>query len=358
MILYQLVIHINLCSGLINKMEKKEEVRGKKIMKLVSVVIPVYNVEEYLDDCIKSVITQTYKDLEIILVDDGSTDLSPQICEQYAMRDNRIKVIHQQNKGISVARNVGMTYATGSYIYFLDSDDYIMTNAIRIMYDTIEKENSEIVFCDAETVVNSQKDDLNILTYNRKKCYGSMGGEMLYHLRLNGEFFCNVPFLMINLAYLEKNSLKFYPGIVHEDDLFTVTAFLKADRVTHIHQKLNVRRIRENSIMTGSHFIKSFIGYSTCIQELIPYYKKEQEDSYSKLFLERFCRERMNWIVNGYFNLKMSDQKNENENFAALRSALKTVGFFGDWHAWFKSYFKWINRAHKYIIKKFIRKRC
>lgn len=176
MILYQLVIHINLCSGLINKMEKKEEVRGKKIMKLVSVVIPVYNVEEYLDDCIKSVITQTYKDLEIILVDDGSTDLSPQICEQYAMRDNRIKVIHQQNKGISVARNVGMTYATGSYIYFLDSDDYIMTNAIRIMYDTIEKENSEIVFCDAETVVNSQKDDLNILTYNRKKCYGSMGG--------------------------------------------------------------------------------------------------------------------------------------------------------------------------------------
>lgn len=149
-------------------------------MKLVSVVIPVYNVENYLNDCVKSVVNQTYQNLEIILVDDGSTDSSPQMCDQYAKQDNRIKVIHQENSGVAIARNVGIKNASGSYLYFLDSDDYLVPNAIQIMYDTIEKEKSEIVFFEAETFKDDQKKELKMLTYIRNKNYGSCGGGRCY----------------------------------------------------------------------------------------------------------------------------------------------------------------------------------
>ena len=92
---------------------------------LISVIIPVYNVEEYLHECVDSVINQTYKNLQIILVDDGSTDSSGKICDEYAENDKRITVVHQKNGGLSVARNTGLSNAHGDYVYFLDSDDYI-----------------------------------------------------------------------------------------------------------------------------------------------------------------------------------------------------------------------------------------
>lgn len=111
-------------------------------MKMVSVVIPIYNVEAYLDACVNSVINQSYQNIEIILVDDGSTDSSPQMCDSYAKKDSRIKVIHQPNAGLSMARNAGMACAIGSYIYFLDSDDYIAPNTIQILYEAIEKEKA------------------------------------------------------------------------------------------------------------------------------------------------------------------------------------------------------------------------
>ena len=92
---------------------------------LISIIIPVYNVEKYLEECIESVINQTYRNLEIILVDDGSTDKCLETCKEYEKRDNRIKVIHQENAGVSVARNVGIDFSTGQYIGFVDSDDFI-----------------------------------------------------------------------------------------------------------------------------------------------------------------------------------------------------------------------------------------
>ena len=100
------------------------------INKLVSVIIPVYNVEQYLDECIYSIINQTHKHLEIILVNDGSTDRSGLLCDQYAVKDNRIKVIHKKNEGPSIARNIGLDHATGDYILFLDSDDWFALDGI------------------------------------------------------------------------------------------------------------------------------------------------------------------------------------------------------------------------------------
>lgn len=114
----------------------------------ISVIIPVYNVENYLERCIKSVISQTFKDLEIILVDDGSTDRSGQLCDKFAKDDSRIKVIHKKNGGLSSARNSGIDIAIGEYITFVDSDDWILPDAYEYLLNVIEKTNADIVSAD------------------------------------------------------------------------------------------------------------------------------------------------------------------------------------------------------------------
>lgn len=112
---------------------------------LISVVVPVYNVEKYLNRCIKSIIGQTYKNLEIILVDDGSPDKCPELCEEWKQKDERIKVIHKENAGLGMARNTGIENANGKYVFFCDSDDYISLETIEKAYESAEKHNSDIV---------------------------------------------------------------------------------------------------------------------------------------------------------------------------------------------------------------------
>lgn len=114
---------------------------------LVSVIVPVYNTEKYLRQCINSIIDQTYRKLEIILVDDGSTDRSGSICEEYAKQDSRIKVIHQKNGGLSAARNAALDVAAGEYIGFVDSDDYILPGMYENMVHCIEKQEADICVC-------------------------------------------------------------------------------------------------------------------------------------------------------------------------------------------------------------------
>ena len=114
-------------------------------MKKVTIIIPVYNVEKYLDQCINSVINQTYKNIEVILVDDGSKDRSAQICDEWVKKDNRINVIHKSNEGAGIARNVGISNASGEYVCFFDSDDYIAPNTIEKALDAVLKNNADIV---------------------------------------------------------------------------------------------------------------------------------------------------------------------------------------------------------------------
>lgn len=111
----------------------------------ISIVLPIYNVEPYLERCLKSVVEQSYANLEIILVDDGSPDNCPAICEQWAAKDSRIVVVHKQNAGLGMARNTGIEHATGDYICFFDSDDYIAKNAIEELVRIVEKQEAEII---------------------------------------------------------------------------------------------------------------------------------------------------------------------------------------------------------------------
>lgn len=124
---------------------------------LVSVVLPIYNVEKYLDRCVESIVNQTYKNLEIILVDDGSPDNCPQMCDEWSRKDERIKVIHKVNAGLGYARNTGIENATGSYICFVDSDDYVATDTIEKVYSAVKTNNADIGIFGFSTVDKNGK---------------------------------------------------------------------------------------------------------------------------------------------------------------------------------------------------------
>ncbi len=119
---------------------------------LISVIVPIYNVEKYLDRCVESIVNQTYMNLEIILVDDGSPDNCPKMCDEWAQKDTRIKVIHKENGGLSDARNAGMPFVTGEIVSFIDSDDWIELNMFEKMLSQMQKDNSDIVSCGVKWV--------------------------------------------------------------------------------------------------------------------------------------------------------------------------------------------------------------
>ena len=124
---------------------------------LISVVVPIYNVEQYLDRCISSIVAQTYRELEILLIDDESTDSSPKICDRWARKDERIRVIHKTNAGAGMARNTGIEHASGKYMCFFDSDDYVAPNAIETAYNAAVKHQADVVVYGAARVDESQK---------------------------------------------------------------------------------------------------------------------------------------------------------------------------------------------------------
>ena len=138
---------------------------------LISIIIPVYKVEKYLEKCIESVLKQTYKNLQIILVDDGSPDSCGKICDEYAKKDVRIEVIHKENGGLSDARNVGISKAKGKYIGFVDSDDYIKNDMYEILYTLIKKYNADVSICNLYDVIDEKEYIRNkenqIQEYNR-----------------------------------------------------------------------------------------------------------------------------------------------------------------------------------------------
>ena len=129
---------------------------------LISIIVPIYNVEKYLNKCIDSILNQTYKNLEVILVDDSSQDDSGKICDQYKNLDNRVVVVHKSNKGVSDSRNVGLKHATGKYIGFVDSDDYIENTMFERLYNNIKKYNANISMCSFLNEYSSEKAELGI----------------------------------------------------------------------------------------------------------------------------------------------------------------------------------------------------
>jgi glycosyltransferase involved in cell wall biosynthesis len=213
----------------------------------VSVVVPVYNVEAYLKECVDSLLAQTLKEIEIILVDDGSPDGCPEICDNYAQRYDNVIVIHQNNSGLSEARNAGIGIANGEYIGFVDSDDYVDNDMFEQLYVNAINE-------DADVVKGSQyllKSDgaYSIRQSTRKVDKAIPGGKKGVHYFYKNGVSVNV----VDAIYRKSlfDHFRFPKGLINEDHYFTPRAYFYANKIAHVHRPFYWHRTRPDSIMTS-----------------------------------------------------------------------------------------------------------
>ena len=221
-------------------------------MELISIIIPVYNTGIYLNKCVKSFLNQTYKNIEIILIDDGSTDNSPQICDELKNSDDRVKVIHKQNGGLSTARNEGIKNAKGSMITFFDSDDYVDNDYIEYLYFLKKKHNTQISVC-AYNVVNENGKVLFSIK-EKKEC--ELGKEEFYKKMLNEEgITVSACFKLYEKKLLE--NIIFPIGKICEDNGTTYKIIENADgNIAYGNQAKCYYLIRNGSIMRSSFDLK------------------------------------------------------------------------------------------------------
>ena len=213
---------------------------------MVSIVIPVYNVEKYLDKCIDSLVTQTYKEIEIILVDDGSTDISGQKCEEWKTKDARIKVIHKQNSGPAATRNTGTNAATGDWILYLDSDDwYEQNNLIETLLCHASKNNSDIV------CFNYRRFFENSQSFSDVLCHTDSEKPSVAYL-VDNKIFTSSPCLkLIRRSIITENNIYFEEGVLSEDIEFNAKFLLATDKISFCEECTYIYRSRENSITTS-----------------------------------------------------------------------------------------------------------
>ena len=257
----------------------------------VSVILPIYNVASYLDEAFQSIINQSLKEIEIIAVNDGSTDHSEEIIRKYQQQDSRIISISQDNQGQSVARNVALQHASGEYIYMMDSDDFLASpDALQICYEYAEKNKADFIFFDGDSF---SEEGTNHTSWNTKRTHlveedKEYDGEYLLNMMLDKRVHnCVVWLLLINRDYLNRIGLSFYPGIIHEDELFTTILTLSSDNIFCLKQSLIKHRIRSASTMGIRYTKKNMNCYLTVIDELFKFQKSEIIKKFAKYTLSK-----------------------------------------------------------------------
>ncbi len=213
----------------------------------ITVVVPVYMVEEYLADCINSILAQSYKDFELLLVDDGSTDRSGKICDEYATKDSRIKVIHKENGGLSDARNTGIELATGEYITFIDSDDIVSNDYLKCLYDAAIKYNADIVQGVLTTFysrmdsnsLDRRNHEYNVRVFDKRN---AIRDYLIYRTH-----FSNSTVKLFNISLFD--DIRFPIGKYSEDEYTTYRLVLKANRTVCLPRYIYYYRLRQGSIV-------------------------------------------------------------------------------------------------------------
>ncbi len=219
---------------------------------LISIIVPVYNVENYLGKCIESIMAQTYKNIEIILVDDGAKDKSGEICDEYAKKDSRIRVIHKENGGLSDARNCGLEAASGELVGFVDSDDYIDSDMYEILYHTMDKYDAEMSMCDVYDVYDgkevSQRDDVRDF---------SVDAEQAMKIVMDGQI--NYAYA-VNKLYRKElfDEIRYPKGKIIEDAFVILFLLEKTKRVAFSTARKYYYYHRENSIVSNAFSKKHY----------------------------------------------------------------------------------------------------
>ena len=277
----------------------------------ISIIVPVYKVEQYLKECLNSIINQTYKNLEIILIDDGSPDNCGKICDEYAEVDSRIKVIHKENGGLSSARNAGLDIATGEYISFIDSDDYVSEDFIYELYRCAEIGNSDIVQCE----YTSKDFELELQDLQKSKTSRISTKEAIDNLNIKNHAKYIVVWNKLYKKYLFEK-VRFPIGRINEDTFVTYKLFWNCKTEIFVtDRKLYYYRQRNDSIMNKKFNVKRYDaldGYREELEFFIENKSEENIDSSAYLY-QRFLKD---------FWYKTNNEKLENKN-ENLKNLLK-----------------------------------
>ena len=250
-----------------------------QINELVTVVVPVYNVEPYLDRCMTSIVNQTYRNIQIIIIDDGSTDNSPFICDKWAKMDERIEVIHKINTGLGLTRNEGLKKAKGKYICFIDSDDYIHQMAIEKVYLAIKEKDADICYYGCVDVIDgieSTKQPPKKLFYLGSEVKREFAASLIGNAPgENGVLFTGMSscYAFYKVELLHNNSIKFHSErekYISEDLIFNLTACLFAEKVSILPESLYYYVIRRKDSLRSSYrsdrFEKSKFMYDKLLE--------------------------------------------------------------------------------------------
>lgn len=277
---------------------------------MISVIVPIYNVEKYLSTCIESILNQTYKKLEILLIDDGSTDKSGEICDEYTKQDNRCIAIHQPNKGISEARNTGLKHATGEYISFIDGDDYIHPQMLEILYEALQKGDydfSMILYKKAY----AQEQFQFITEYTTQELNQSQLIYSLYNnLSQKSNTYQEMNFHVVWNKLYKKTLINDTPFIqtVAEDAVFNNTIYLKCKKVIVINNEIYYWVQRQNSIThqgINQTYINRILSYYQCLKNI-----PENNSTYRAAALEKLYKIMIIYnfnVHNSYLKIKLKE---------------------------------------------------
>ena len=286
---------------------------------LISVVVPVYNVEKYLNKCLDSIIGQTYRNLEIILVDDGSTDDSGAICDVYREKDSRVRVVHQKNQGLSGARNTGINIANGDLLGFVDSDDYIVENMYERLLEILLENDAQISICDCECIMEAGEEishqeypKLETEVLNKEQAFQRLDGFSYPYWKYVTAW---------NKLYRKHlfDEIRYPIGKKNEDEFIAHILFSKAECLAVISEPLYMYVQRTDSIMGGSQK-KKHIDAVYALKERCDFFL---ELNYKQLYKATL---RMAYLI---FKEILCEQKNKGEEFKEIyswlfRSLLKT----------------------------------
>ncbi|MBO4628198.1 MAG: glycosyltransferase [Lachnospiraceae bacterium] len=299
-------------------------------MKRVSVVIPVYNVEKYLHECVDSVLSQTYGELEIILVDDGSPDGSGSICDEYAARDSRVSVIHKENGGLSDARNAGLEVVTGEYVWFVDGDDSLTSDAVEKVLQRAEATKADIVYLDAinfneEGFAPSFSESL----VHRGQYEPTSGSKMMIQMFEQNDYICSACTHFYRAAFLFENRLRFVKGLLFEDLMFNGATFLKARTVSGVNEPLYCRRLHADSILTSSGSVRKVQSYKYIVTRFLEMYQEDKADTEEKAALSYLISLAANMCLIRYADVPKADEKIAREEVKAVKELLRPYDYFG-----------------------------
>ena len=285
---------------------------------MISIIVPVYNVESYIAKCIDSILLQTYKDIEVVLIDDGSTDNSGAICDRYALSDNRVRVFHSENNGLSAARNLGISESKGDYIGFVDSDDWIEPNMYELMLNKIQESAADICVCG--------------LSYEyRTKTRNSPCLEAEYNNMeaINALICGDLRNCVMNKLWTRKSvqDLNFPVGCVFEDIYTVYRVFMNVNSVSTVPQVLYRYRQRKSGI-ARAYSMKSLIDYWNAIRERYENLKSFTDFETSKR-LRRQCASAIARTWRWFYGIPKTEQNHEYLR-SLNRFMIQNFSLFGD----------------------------